>query len=125
MPQRDHQPSAHTSSADSASGAADERMAYTVEQAAAMLGIGRDLIYDEIRKRHLRSKKVGARRIIGRHHILEWLDADDCETRLLGWRTRHPRCHPRLRRCRSSVRELGKRCRFLNHRETRWCAYTA
>jgi excisionase family DNA binding protein len=62
-----------------ASGTGVERMAYTVEEAAAMLAIGRDLIYDEIRNGHLRSKKVGARRIIGRHHILEWLDADECE----------------------------------------------
>jgi excisionase family DNA binding protein len=90
MPKRDHQPSAHASSEDSASGTAGERMAYTVEEAAAMLGIGRDLIYDEIRMRHLRSKKVGARRIIGRHHILEWLDADECDRRLLAWRFKRP-----------------------------------
>jgi hypothetical protein len=43
------------------------------------LGIGRDLIYDEIRTGRLRSKKAGARRIIGRHHLLEWLDGDHLE----------------------------------------------
>jgi excisionase family DNA binding protein len=53
-----------------------ERLAYTVEEAAAALGIGRDLIYDEIRTGRLRSKKAGARRVIGRHHLLEWLDSD-------------------------------------------------
>ena len=53
-----------------------ERLAYTVEEAAMVLGIGRDLIYDEIRTGRLRSKKAGARRIIARHHLLEWLDSD-------------------------------------------------
>jgi len=87
MPTRDPQPDADAAPENSLSGTAVERLAYTVDEAAAMLGIGRDLIYDEIRMRHLRSKKVGARRIIGRHHILEWLDADERERRLLG-RTR-------------------------------------
>jgi hypothetical protein len=43
------------------------------------LGIGRDLIYDEIRTGRLRSKKAGTRRIIGRHHLLEWLDGGHLE----------------------------------------------
>jgi excisionase family DNA binding protein len=55
---------------------ATERLAYTVEEAAEVLGIGRDLIYDEIRTGRLRSKKAGARRVIARHHLLEWLDSD-------------------------------------------------
>jgi excisionase family DNA binding protein len=58
-----------------------ERLAYTVEEAAAALGIGRDLIYDEIRTGRLRSKKAGARRVIGRHHLLEWLDSDSAAAR--------------------------------------------
>jgi excisionase family DNA binding protein len=58
-----------------------ERLAYTVEEAAAALGIGRDLIYDEIRTGRLRSKKAGARRVIGRHHLLEWLDSDSAAVR--------------------------------------------
>jgi excisionase family DNA binding protein len=60
----------------SAPHAAPERLAYTVEEAAVVLGIGRDLIYDEIRTGRLRSKKAGARRIIARHHLLEWLDSN-------------------------------------------------
>ncbi len=68
-------------SQDPAAGAVVERLAYTVEEAAAILGIGRDLIYDEIRTGRLRSKKAGARRIIGRHHLLEWLDIDQREPR--------------------------------------------
>ena len=40
------------------------------------VGIGRDLIYDEICTGRLESKKARARRIIARHHLLEWLDSD-------------------------------------------------
>jgi excisionase family DNA binding protein len=53
-----------------------ERLAYTVEEAAMILGVGRDLLFDEIRTGRLRSKKAGARRVIARHHLLEWLDSD-------------------------------------------------
>lgn len=56
--------------------AGHERLAYTVEEAALILGVGRDLLYDEIRTGRLRSKKAGARRVIARHHLLEWLDSD-------------------------------------------------
>jgi excisionase family DNA binding protein len=51
---------------------APERLAYTVEEAAMILGVGRDLLYDEIRTGRLRSKKAGARRVIARHHLMEW-----------------------------------------------------
>jgi excisionase family DNA binding protein len=53
-----------------------ERLAYTVEKAAAVVGVGRDLLYDEIRTGRLGSKKAGARRVIARHHLLDWLDGD-------------------------------------------------
>ena len=53
-----------------------ERLAYTVEEAALVVGVGRDLLYDEIRTGRLRSKKAGSRRVIARHHLLEWLDSD-------------------------------------------------
>jgi len=49
---------------------------YTVEEAAAALGIGNGLIYDEARTGRFRSKKAGVRRVIGRLHLLEWLDGD-------------------------------------------------
>ena len=52
-----------------------ERLAYTVEEAARILGVGRDLLYDEIRTGRLRSM-ARARRVIARHHLLEWLDSD-------------------------------------------------
>jgi excisionase family DNA binding protein len=57
-----------------------ERLAYTVEEAAAVVGVGRDLLYDEIRTGRLRSKKAGSRRVIARHHLLEWLDGDSGES---------------------------------------------
>jgi excisionase family DNA binding protein len=66
---------------EAAPGAIFERLACTVAEAATILGIGRDLLYDEIRTGRLRSKKAGARRIIGRHHLLEWLDGDQREPR--------------------------------------------
>jgi excisionase family DNA binding protein len=88
-----HQRTACAPSDGSPAATAIERMAYTVEEAASMLEIGRDLIYDEIRNGHLHSKKVGARRIIGRHHILEWLDADECERKRGS--VRGPRGDPR------------------------------
>ena len=53
-----------------------ERLAYTVEEAALVVGVGRDLLYDEIRTGRLRSKKAGSRRVIAKHHLLEWLDSD-------------------------------------------------
>jgi excisionase family DNA binding protein len=56
--------------------AATERLAYTVEEAADVVGVGRDLLYDEIRTGRLRSKKAGARRVVARHHLVEWLDSD-------------------------------------------------
>jgi excisionase family DNA binding protein len=59
-----------------------ERLAYTVEEAAAVVGVGRDLLYDEIRTGRLKSKKAGARRVIARHHLLEWLDGDVVESDL-------------------------------------------
>ena len=34
-----------------------ERLAYTVEEAALILGVGRDLLYDEIRTGRLRSRE--------------------------------------------------------------------
>jgi excisionase family DNA binding protein len=54
--------------------AGPERIAYSVDEAAAVLGIARETIYELIRTGQLRSRKAGSRRIIGRHHLLEFLD---------------------------------------------------
>jgi excisionase family DNA binding protein len=50
------------------------RLAYSVDEAAAVLGIARETIYELIRTGQLRSRKAGSRRIIGLHHLLEFLD---------------------------------------------------
>jgi len=68
---------ASTGTSQSASGeGALARLACTVEGAALIGGVGRDLLYDEIRSGRLRSRKAGSRRIIARHHLIEWLDGD-------------------------------------------------
>jgi excisionase family DNA binding protein len=53
-----------------------ERLAYSVDEAAAVLGVARETIYELIRTGQLRSRKAGSRRIIGKHHLLEFLDGD-------------------------------------------------
>jgi len=53
-----------------------ERLAYSVDEAATVLGIARETVYELIRSGELRSRKAGSRRIIGRHHLLEFLDGD-------------------------------------------------
>ena len=50
------------------------RLAYSVDEAATVLGVARETIYELIRRGELRSRKAGSRRIIGRHHLLEFLD---------------------------------------------------
>lgn len=49
--------------------AGDERLAYSVAEAARALGLSRDMIYQQLRAGCLGSLKVGGRRIITRHHI--------------------------------------------------------
>lgn len=51
-----------------------ERLAYSVDEAAIALGIARETVYELIRTGELRSRKAGSRRIVGRHHLLEFLD---------------------------------------------------
>ena len=50
-----------------------ERIAYSVNQAARALGLSKQMIYDQLRANHLRSAKVGGRRIITRQHLDAWL----------------------------------------------------
>jgi excisionase family DNA binding protein len=63
--------------ASPASTGGPERLAYSVDEAAAVLGIARETIYELIRTGQLRSRKAGSRRIIGRHHLLEFLDGSE------------------------------------------------
>jgi excisionase family DNA binding protein len=47
----------------------NERMAYSVDEAAAIIGLSRDLLYDQMRAGKLAYLKVGRRRIITRQHL--------------------------------------------------------
>lgn len=51
-----------------------ERLAYSVDEAARLTGLSRDLLYDEMRRGHLDYIKVGRRRLITRQHLEEFLD---------------------------------------------------
>ncbi len=53
------------------------RLAYSPEEAAAALGISRELVNDLIRTRRLRSVKAGSRRLIGVKHLEAFLAGDD------------------------------------------------
>jgi excisionase family DNA binding protein len=61
-----------------------ERLAYSVDEAAQVLGVARETIYELIRSGELRSRKAGSRRIIGRHHLLEFLDGGSLVDRPAG-----------------------------------------
>ena len=50
-----------------------ERLAYSVDEAARLTGLSRDLLYDEMRCGHLTYIKVGRRRLITRQHLQQFL----------------------------------------------------
>ena len=50
-----------------------ERLAYSVDEAARLTGLSRDLLYDEMRRGNLAYVKVGRRRLITRHHLQQFL----------------------------------------------------
>jgi excisionase family DNA binding protein len=54
---------------DSAAG----RLAYSVDEAARLTGLSRDLLYDEMRRGNLAYIKVGRRRLITRQHLNQFL----------------------------------------------------
>ena len=51
----------------------NERLAYSVDEAAAITGVSRDLLYDQMRVGKLAYLKVGLRRIITRQHLVAFL----------------------------------------------------
>jgi excisionase family DNA binding protein len=53
---------------------AAERLAYSVNEAARLTGLSRDLLYDQMRQGKLDYIKVGRRRLITRHHLEQFLD---------------------------------------------------
>jgi excisionase family DNA binding protein len=55
-------------------GPAQERLAYSVDEAASLTGLSRDLLYDQMRRGNLPYIKVGRRRLITRQHLEQFLD---------------------------------------------------
>jgi excisionase family DNA binding protein len=53
----------------------DGRLAYSVGEAAAITGLSRDLLYDQMRAGKLAYVKIGRRRIITRQHLEAFLAA--------------------------------------------------
>ena len=49
------------------------RLAYSVDEAARLTGLSRDLLYDEMRRGHLAYVKVGRRRLITRQDLNQFL----------------------------------------------------
>ena len=73
-------PEAEASQADS--DLAAERLAYSVDEAARLVGLSRDLLYDQMRCGNLPFVKVGRRRLITRQHLQRssaWRPSDDDE----------------------------------------------
>ena len=48
------------------------RLAYSVDEAARLTGLSRDLLYDEMRLGNLADVKVGRRRLITRQHLQQF-----------------------------------------------------
>jgi excisionase family DNA binding protein len=53
-----------------------DRLAYSVGEAAAITGLSRDLLYDQMRAGKLAYLKVGRRRIITRQHLEAFLSRE-------------------------------------------------
>jgi excisionase family DNA binding protein len=49
------------------------RLAYSVDETAAITGLSRDLLYDQMRAGKLAYLKIGRRRIITRQHLEAFL----------------------------------------------------
>lgn len=50
-----------------------ERLAYSVNEAARLTGLSRDLLYDQMRRGNLPCVKIGRRRLITRQHLEQFL----------------------------------------------------
>lgn len=53
-----------------------EPLAYSINEAARALSVGRDKVYELIAKGELRAKKAGKRTLIPRSSIEAWLERD-------------------------------------------------
>lgn len=56
-----------------------ERLAYSVDEAAALTGLSRDVLYEEMRRGNLASRKVGRRRVITRVQLEKFLNPTEQE----------------------------------------------
>ncbi len=52
-----------------------EPLVFSVEEAAAALGIGRSLAFELVRRGELPTVRLGRRRVIPRHLLVNWLDS--------------------------------------------------
>ena len=55
--------------------ATTDKLAYTVAEAATAAGVGRTLLFQEIRDGHLIARKIGRRTIIVREELEAWLQS--------------------------------------------------
>jgi excisionase family DNA binding protein len=53
----------------------DERLAYSVDDAAQAVGLGKSTLYREMAEGRLRYRKVGDRRLILKDDLLAWLSS--------------------------------------------------
>ena len=60
------------------------RLAYTVNEAANLLSIGRTSVYEEVRLGRLRSFRAGGRRLFSREALLEYIAAREAESAHVG-----------------------------------------
>lgn len=52
-----------------------ERLAYSVPEAAALLGVSSDTVYEMIRQRRIPSVRLGRRILIPRPALVRWLES--------------------------------------------------
>lgn len=50
-----------------------QRLAFSVQEAARLTGLSRDLLYDQMRRGNLSYIKIGRRRLITRQHLRQFL----------------------------------------------------
>jgi excisionase family DNA binding protein len=50
-----------------------QRLAYSIQEAARLTGLSRDLLYDQMRQGNLSYIKIGRRRLITRQHLQQFL----------------------------------------------------
>ncbi|WP_432193750.1 helix-turn-helix domain-containing protein [Streptomyces sp. bgisy027] len=51
-----------------------ERLLYRPEEAAAALGIGRSLVYEEIRLGRLQTVRIGRRRLVPPEYVVQYVE---------------------------------------------------